>query len=122
MIGLGPFIPSPGTPLAQAAGGAVDLVLKMMALTRLLMPEINMPATTALGVKDPAGYQKGLSCGANVVMPNMGERDYKRLYAPYPGKEGWASNAETQLAKIKAVLQQMGRTVSPGYGFRVRGG
>src|SRR5690606_33820020 len=93
MIGLGPFIPSPGTPLAQAAGGAVDLVLKMMALTRLLMPEINMPATTALGVKDPAGYQKGLSCGANVVMPNMGERDYKRLYAPYAGNEGWSSNA-----------------------------
>ncbi len=118
MIGIGPFIPSPGTPLEQAGGGEVDLVLKMMALARLLMPEINMPATTALSVKDPDGYQKGLSCGANVIMPNMGWCEYKRLYAPYPGKEGWKTDAETQLARIKALLHQMGRTVSQDYGFR----
>ena len=122
MIGIGPFIPSPGTPLEQANGGEVDSVLKMMALVRLLMPDINMPATTALSVKDSDGYKKGLSCGANVIMPNMGRSDYKRLYVPYPGKEGWALNAETQIAKIKAVLHQMGRRTSRDFGYRVKEG
>ena len=71
MIGMGPFIPCAGTPLEREAGGRVDMVLKMMSLTRLLMPDINIPATTALGVKDSDGYRKGLSCGANVIMPNF---------------------------------------------------
>ncbi|NLY90470.1 MAG: [FeFe] hydrogenase H-cluster radical SAM maturase HydE [Firmicutes bacterium] len=116
MIGMGPFLPAPGTPLAGAAGGEVEPVLRMMALARLLMPAINMPATTALSVKDNDGYQKGLSWGANVIMPNMGRREYKRLYAIYPGKRD-IPPAE-QLVKIKAVLVELGREVGRGYGGR----
>lgn len=119
MIGIGPFIPSPGTPLDHAAGGEVETVLKMMALARLLMPEINMPATTALSVKDRDGYRKGLNCGANVIMPNVGRSEYKKLYAVYPGKgEGFARSDE-QMVKIQTVLQKLGRKVGQGYGFRV---
>jgi biotin synthase len=83
------------------------------------MPEINMPATTALSVKDRDGYRKGLSCGANVIMPNMGLSEYKKLYAVYPGKgEGFARSDE-QMVKIQTVLQKLGRKVGQGYGFRV---
>lgn len=114
MIGMGPFLPAPGTPLAEAKGGEVEPVLRMMALARLLLPAINMPATTALSVKDDDGHQKGLSWGANVIMPNMGLSEYKRLYAIYPGKKD-IPPAE-QLAKIKALLDRMGRVVGRGYG------
>ena len=84
MIGIGPFIPCSNTPLENEEGGNVETVLKMISLIRLLMPDINIPATTALAVKDSNGYTKGLSCGANVIMPNMGMAKYKRLYHIYP--------------------------------------
>jgi biotin synthase len=87
MIGMGPFIPCSGTPLEFKPGGNSDIVLRMMALVRLLLPDINIPVTTALGVKDNDGYEKGLNCGANVIMPNVGKTEYRNLYSIYPGKE-----------------------------------
>lgn len=120
MIGMGPFIPCAGTPLEHEDGGDVDTVLKMMALARLLMPDINIPATTALGVKDSDGYKKGLSCGANVIMPNMGRSEYKKLYAIYPGKGVGITNPENQTEAVKATVFQLGRSIGRDYGNRKR--
>lgn len=119
MIGLGPFIPCEGTPLAGAAGGDVETVLRMMALVRLLLPWVNMPATTALGVKDTEGHRKGLRCGANVIMPNMGLNEYKKLYTIYPGK-GQALGNQDPLERVKALIQAEGRRIGSSYGGRRR--
>lgn len=119
MIGLGPFIPCEGTPLAGAAGGDVGTVLRMMALVRLLMPWVNMPATTALGVKDTEGHRKGLRCGANVIMPNMGLNEYKKLYIIYPGKAQGLGNQDP-LERVKALILAEGRRVGSSYGGRRR--
>jgi len=86
MIGIGPFIPHPQTPLKDAKEGSVDLTLKSIAILRLLIPDANIPATTALGTLDPLGRQKGLMCGANIVMPNVNHLKYKLKYELYPGK------------------------------------
>lgn len=118
MIGMGPFIPCSGTPLACEPGGSIDIVLKMMALARLLMPDINMPATTALGVKDNDGYRKRLNCGANVIMPNMGISEYKKLYAIYPGKGEKVENTDNQLKAIKCLILDQGRSIGEQYGGR----
>lgn len=120
MIGMGPFIPCTSTPLEYEAGGKVETVLKMMALARLLMPDINMPATTALGVKDNDGYRKGLGCGANVIMPNMGMDDYKKLYAIYPGKDIEMENQNNLLKAVKYTISQLGRKVGQDHGNRRR--
>lgn len=118
MLGIGPFIPCPDTPFEGNAGGEIDIVLKMVALARLLMPDINIPATTALGVKDGDGHKKGLSCGANVIMPNVGPREYKTLYAIYPGKGGEAAGIDNQITRIQTLASQLGRNISEDYGFR----
>lgn len=120
MIGMGPFIPCAGTPLEHEDGGDVDTVLKMTALARLLMPDINMPATTALGVKDSDGYKKGLSCGANVIMPNMGRSEYKKLYAIYPGKGEGVTNLQDQIEAVKSTVFKLGRSIGLDYGNRKR--
>jgi biotin synthase len=91
MIGMGPYIPHPRTPLARQAGKVspaerLELGLKMIAVCRILMPEVNIAATTALGTLDPAGRELGLAAGANVVMPNLTPRDYRREYNLYQGK------------------------------------
>jgi len=118
MLGMGPFIPCEYTPLENEQGGNVDMVLKMMALARLMMPDINMPATTALGVRDYDGYKKGLCCGANVIMPNIGINEYKRLYSIYPGKSERIGNRESQLESVKSMIIAQGRSIGQDFGYR----
>ncbi len=58
-----------------------------MAIVRLLLPDINIPATTAMETLNKQGRVIALQCGANVVMPNVTEGEYRKLYALYPGKK-----------------------------------
>lgn len=119
MIGIGPFIPSPETPLAQEKGGEFEMALKVMALTRLLLPDINMPATTAMETLRPNGRIIALQCGANVVMPNVTEGEYKKKYEIYPGKAGLNSTPDEYKKSITEKIHAIGRTISKGQGFRV---
>lgn len=81
MNGIGPFIPNEDTPLKDAEGGQFELALKVMAIVRLLLPDINIPATTAMETLNKQGRVIALQCGANVVMPNVTEGEYRKLYA-----------------------------------------
>ncbi|MFY9177947.1 MAG: [FeFe] hydrogenase H-cluster radical SAM maturase HydE [Caldicoprobacterales bacterium] len=86
MIGIGPFIPANSTPLAKEKAGRVEDVLVMLALTRLMIPESLLPATTAMGTLDPRGREKALMAGANVVMPNLSPIATKSKYQLYDNK------------------------------------
>lgn len=84
MAGIGPFLPHPDTELRDAAPGSAVLTLRAVALLRLLLPKANLPATTALGVLDPAQKDKIFKCGANVIMQKVTPADYKKMYQIYP--------------------------------------
>jgi biotin synthase len=86
MVGIGPFIPQGDTPFAAYPAGSLDLTLRMIALTRLLLPKTLIPATTALGTISSQGRERGLMAGANVVMPNLSPRAVRKLYALYDNK------------------------------------
>lgn len=86
MIGIGPFIPHSETPLAGNSGGTVDLTLKMVALTRLMVPKALLPSTTALGTLDSLGREKAIKAGANVVMPNLSPTNVREKYEIYENK------------------------------------
>jgi biotin synthase len=86
MVGIGPFIPSAGTPFAAYPPGSVNLTLRMVALTRLILPRVLLPATTALGTLSGDGREQALMAGANVVMPNLSPQDVRRLYSLYDNK------------------------------------
>lgn len=95
MIGVGPFIAHPQTPLANAANGTVDMTLKVIALTRIVTRDTNIPATTALATLRPAdGRELALQAGANVLMPNVTPNKYRALYELYPDKVCVGENAE----------------------------
>lgn len=119
MIGIGPFIPNQNTPLKDAKGGTFEMALKVMALTRILLPTINIPATTAMETLNPNGRLIALQSGANVVMPNVTEGDYRRKYEIYPGKICVGDTPAHCRCCISGKIQSIGRTVSTGYGFRV---
>ncbi len=105
MIGIGPFIPHPETPLKEEKKGDLDMTLKMIALTRIITLNSHIPATTALGSLEKDYRLDGLKCGANVLMPNFTPIKYKKLYEIYPGKrciteaQGACANCMEGMAK-----------------------
>jgi len=116
MAGIGPFIPHPDTPLAAEEGGTLELALRTMAVMRLLMPDINIPATTAMETLHPQGRIMALRAGANVVMPNVTEGEYRRLYELYPGKVCVNDTPIHCRSCIGMKIQSIGRTIGKGRG------
>ncbi|MBR1874052.1 MAG: [Eubacterium sp.] len=83
MVGIGPYITHKDTPFANMQSGSLDQTLYLLSLVRLMLPDVLLPATTALGTIHPRGRELGIMAGANVVMPNLspvGVRDKYLLY------------------------------------------
>ncbi|MBB5337530.1 [FeFe] hydrogenase H-cluster radical SAM maturase HydE [Pectinatus brassicae] len=120
MIGIGPLIPNEDTPLAKVKSGDFSLTRKMVALIRLLLPEANIPATTAMETLQPNARTIILCSGANVVMPNVTEGDYRRKYALYPGKICVADTPEQCRSCMGNKISSIGRYISTDKGFRQR--
>lgn len=128
MIGIGPYIPHPGTPLGKSADlkdcasgeqvpGSELMTCKVVALTRILCPLINIPSTTALAtINRTDGREHGLSRGANIVMPNLTPRKYRELYEIYPSKASCDENADESNSRIKKGICEMGRVIGLGRG------
>jgi len=116
MAGIGPFIPHSQTPLKDTPGGTLDLALRTMAVMRIMMPDINIPATTAMESLHPQGRIMALRAGANVVMPNVTEGEYRRFYELYPGKICVDDTPLHCRSCIGMKIMSIGRTIGEGYG------
>jgi len=125
MIGVGPYIPHPLTPLGSAGVPSADQVpnselmgYKVVALTRIVCPLANIPSTTALAtVSGDASRQLGLERGANVVMPNLTPPQYRVKYDIYPSKGRTQAAADDQGDRlIREGIAAIGRKVGVGRG------
>jgi len=125
MIGCGPFIPHPETPLAALAGQAdlggvpatLETAFKVVALCRLLVPRANIPATTAVAtLGGGTARARALACGANVIMPNFTPPPLRELYEIYEGKSCPPDGAEAFCRGLGEQLAAMGRTLGRGPG------
>ena len=115
MVGIGPFIAHPDTPLKDEPNGDFILALKVMALTRILLPDINIPATTAMETLNPNGRIIALQSGANVVMPNVTVTEFREKYEIYPGK---VEISDCSREIIDEKINSIDRVIASGYGFR----
>ena len=86
MVGIGPFLPQKDTPFGAEPPGDLDLTLFLLGLTRLLLPSVLLPATTALATLHPQGRELGVQAGANVCMPNLSPVQVRGKYALYDNK------------------------------------
>lgn len=116
MVGIGPFIPHKDTPLGGENGGALADTVTLLAIIRLLLPDVLLPATTALGSIDPHGREKGIKAGANVVMPNLSPTDVRAKYALYDGKICTGDEA----AECRRCIE--GRIVNAGFSVNMSRG
>jgi len=116
MFGMGPFIPHGDTPMGDAPvmneKERTRLGLMMIALTRLLTRNTNIAATTALQALDPMGREKGLSFGANVLMPQLTPLEFRGSYLLYENKPCVDEDREQCLNCLRRRVEMTGRVVA----------
>lgn len=117
MLGIGPFIAHPDTPLAGIDNDDIELTLRVIALARLITRNTNIPATTALATLNPHGRLQALQAGANVVMPDFTPAQYKSRYDIYPGRADVGS-AKDIIVNLEKDFQTIGRTIGYTVGNR----
>ncbi|MEZ5105091.1 MAG: [FeFe] hydrogenase H-cluster radical SAM maturase HydE [Draconibacterium sp.] len=114
MCGMGPYIEHENTPLAayrntlKSKQERFDLALKMIAILRLLMPDINIAASTALETLDKNGREKALSAGANIIMPNLTPSQYRENYFLYENKPVGSGSLLMDIQNMVSGIQSAG--------------
>lgn len=116
MIGLGPFIPHSATPFRDKPAGSLELTLFLLSLCRIMLPDVLLPATTALGTIDPKGREYGVLAGANVIMPNLSPTAVRKKYMLYDNKICTGDES----AQCRACLER--RMNSIGYSIKITRG
>ena len=104
MVGIGPFIPHRDTPFGGYTAGSADKTLRLLSIVRLLLPDVLLPATTALGTVRGDGRELGILAGANVVMPNLSPADARAKYTLYNNKRCTGDEAAEHLNRLNARL------------------
>jgi len=120
MIGCGPFLSHPDTPLAEnPALENHDIYYATMALLRILNPLAHIPATTAFDALDASGRDRVMHGGANIFMPNITPAIYRRQYQLYPNKPSVDDDPEVSVRRVCERLAALGRPVSAAPGHSI---
>lgn len=110
MCGMGPFIPCSGTPMENAHGPFSDLLnisLRMIAVLRIVMKDINIVASTAMETTHPKGRTLAIKAGANVIMPNINPMEHRKKYKLYEKiPTSVLDNAEAVIAAAKKPIPE----------------
>ncbi len=121
MVGMGPFIPHHDTEYAGFEAGSGELTLRLLSVIRLMMPEVLLPATTALGTVDPRGRERGLLAGANVVMPNLSPVGVRKDYSLYDNKICTGDEAAECIRCLSQRVESCGYRIVESRGDCMRG-
>lgn len=108
MAGIGPFIPHPQTPLKDMPHGSIELTKRAVAITRMLLPNSNLPATTSLGVLEDGKQRSVFDCGANVIMRKVTPSKQRRLYEIYPSEQP-LTDIQFERQELEKTITLMGR-------------
>ena len=121
MIGVGPFLPHGDTPFRDECAGSVEETLFILALCRIMLPDVLLPATTALGTAESDGRVRGVLAGCNVVMPNLSPAAVRKKYMLYDNKAGTELTAAEGVALLRRQMESIGYQVAIGRGDYQKG-
>jgi len=116
MVGIGPFIPHSCTPFKNKNAGDVRLTLNILAILRLMQPNLLIPATTALGTLDARGRENGILAGANVIMPNLSPVEARKKYLLYDNKICTREEAAECVSCLRNRTKQIGYEIAVSRG------
>lgn len=118
MVGIGPFIPQHDTPFRDKTAGTLELTVFLLGIIRLMLPQVLLPSTTALGTIHPTGREQGILAGANVCMPNLSPTEVREKYALYDNKICTGDEAAQSLNSLKKRMESIGYRVVESRGDR----
>ncbi len=116
MCGMGPFIPCVGTPLSDAESpfdSIIDMSLRVIAILRIIMKDINMVSSTAMETIHPEGRKLAILAGANIIMPNINPTNHRKEYALYNKKPS------NELSEPDQIIESCRMAIPEGYDFVV---
>lgn len=116
MCGIGPFIPHKATDFRDEPSGDVELTCYLLSIIRLIKPTILLPATTALGSAEQGGREKGILCGANVIMPNLSPHSVRKKYELYNNKLISGNESAQEIENLKNSMKNIGYEIITGRG------
>ena len=108
MVGIGPYLVHKDTPFCNEKSGDYRLTLKLLSIIRLMLPNVLLPATTALGTISPKGREEGILSGANVLMPNLSPVMVREKYSLYDNKICTGDEAAECVACLKRRMESCG--------------
>ncbi|MBA4417583.1 MAG: [FeFe] hydrogenase H-cluster radical SAM maturase HydE, partial [Syntrophus sp. (in: bacteria)] len=118
MVGMGPYLVHKDTPLSSKISDfevikerQLELALKMIAVTRIYLRDVNIASTTALQALDPTGREMGLKAGANIIMPNITGTEYRSSYQLYDNKPCLDENASLCRTCLGQRIESVGETI-----------
>ena len=114
MVGIGPFIPHQDTPFGKYPAGSSALTVKMVAITRGILPGALIPATTALATL--GSRKQALQAGANVVMPNLSPNEVRVKYNLYNNKLSTGTESAQMLPALREELESYERKMDMSRG------
>lgn len=120
MIGIGPFIPHKDTVFRNEKQGELRLTLRILAVVRLMINDILLPATTALNTISPQGRVLGFLYGCNVVMPNLSPEKAKENYILYDGKVNVGEESGEMVSDLEKTLNKIGYNIEISRGDNLR--
>ncbi len=120
MASFSPFLSAADTPLAGHKNCDIEIVLKTMAVARILLRNVHIPTTTALSTLRPDGRRRGLRAGANVIMPSYTPNDYRFNYLIYKNKPGTDEGVESKLQQVYDLLKDEGLKNSDSKGHSLK--
>lgn len=116
MVGIGPFLPHQDTPFKDESAGSVQTTLFALALCRIMLPQVLLPSTTALGTAEDSGRKAGVLAGCNVIMPNLSPMEVREKYMLYDNKAGTNISAAQGIAILRRQMEEIGYEVVVGRG------
>lgn len=111
MVGIGPFIPHKDTPFANFGAGSAELTCFLLSVIRLTLPNVLLPATTALATVDPRGREMGIEAGANVLMPNLSPSAVTKDYTLYDNKVCTGDETAQEIEKMRLRMERIGYSI-----------
>lgn len=119
MVGIGPFIPQKDTPFGAEKAGTLELTLYLLSIIRLMLSDVLLPATTALGTIHLKGRELGILAGANVCMPNLSPTAVRKKYALYDNKICTGDEAAECVQCLRRRIESVGYQVAQTRGDHI---
>lgn len=120
MCGIGPFIPHKDTIFANEKAGSVDFTCFLLSIIRHIVPNVLLPATTALSTLDEYGIEKGILSGANVIMPNLTPAYFRNKYDIYDNKYASDKKIADQIKELQERMEAIGFMVDLSRGDHIK--